>query len=129
MKALMRVCALVAVSLLAVATPAAAQWASLTPNNEFSSKVQHGPTQEAAERRAMSNCEAVSRTCASRPASTSDPRDVFVTFCCTKPRFGCQTTPAESVEAARPRSMEVFSDAGFSNCSLKQTLPTGLKRR
>jgi hypothetical protein len=110
------------VATVAASSAQAEKWAALNPNSELSSHVFWGPTKNAAEDQARAECLRLSTTCSSRPANTNELDDSFVTFCCLKPKLGCQTTAVKKIKEAEEASKKIFTDAGYSVCSMRQVL-------
>jgi len=110
--------------------PSRQRWAAIDPNREGSSSVAWGATEAEARRRAVEACKRVSKTCANGPASTDTLDDVFAVMCCRRPGRGCAVAVAASRQEAKKAVRKVFSDAGFSNCALRQYLSaaTGKKQ-
>jgi hypothetical protein len=109
--------------------PAQRRWAAIDPNREASSAVAWGPTEAEARQRAVEACKRVSKTCAGVPASTDAPDDVFAVMCCTRPSQGCAVSVAGSRQDALKSVQKTFSDAGFSNCSLRHYLSAASGRK
>jgi hypothetical protein len=53
----------------------------------------------------------------------------FAIMCCTKPNEGCAVGVATSKSKALKEVKSTFSDAGFSNCSLKSYIKAGTGRK
>ena len=115
----------------AAAQPAAAQqrWAAIDPNNEASSPVVWGATEEEARRRAVEACKRLSKTCANGPASTDDMREVFALMCCASPKLGCAAAAAAGRREATRSVQHMLADAGYSNCSVRHYLSAGTGKR
>ncbi len=109
--------------------PSRQRWAAIDPNREGSSPVAWGATEEQARQRAVEACKRVSKTCADGPASTNTADDVFAVMCCSRPSQGCAISVAESRRDAMKALQKMFSDAGFSNCSLRQYLSAATGRK
>ena len=105
------------------------RWAAIDPNREGSSAVAWGPTEAEARQRAADACKRVSKTCAGAPASTDTLDDVFAVVCCTKPSQGCAVSVAANRQDALKGVQKTFSDAGFSNCSLRHYLSAANGRK
>jgi hypothetical protein len=105
------------------------RWAAIDPNREGSSPVAWGPTEAEARKRAVEACKGVSKTCADGPASTDELEDVFAVMCCSRPGRGCAVAVAASRQEAMKAVQKTFSDAGFSNCSLRQYLSAATGRK
>jgi hypothetical protein len=101
------------------------RWAAIVPNHENSSTVVWATSQDQAKRLALDACKHVSDTCASRPASTNGMNNYFAIMCCTRPNKGCAVGVASSKSKALKEVKSTFSDAGFSNCSLKSYIKAG----
>lgn len=100
-------------------TPAAERWAAIDPNNEGSSPVVWDSTKAGARQKAIDACKRLSKTCAGAPAHTDQIGDTFAYMCCTRPRFGCAIGVGERREDAIAMVRKTFSDAGYSQCSLR----------
>jgi hypothetical protein len=109
--------------------PGQQRWAAIDPNREASSAVAWGSTEAEARQRASEACKRVSKTCAGVPASTDTPDDVFAVMCCTRPSQGCAIAVAGSRQDALKSVQKTFSDAGFSNCSLRHYLSAASGRK
>jgi len=109
--------------------PSQQRWAAIDPNREGSSPVVWGPTETEARQRAVDACKRVSRTCANGPASTDTLDDVFAVMCCSRPSQGCAVSVAGSRQDAMKSVQKTFSDAGFSNCSLRHYLSAATGRK
>jgi hypothetical protein len=109
--------------------PSQQRWAAIDPNREGSSPVAWGPTENEARQRAIDACKRVSKTCANGPASTDTLDDVFAVMCCTRPSQGCAVSVAGSRQDAMKSLQKTFSDAGFSNCSLRHYLSAATGRK
>jgi hypothetical protein len=114
---------LIVAVLALIPQPASAQrWAAISPNNEDTSEVVWADTREDATRRALRSCRRISKTCADPAASTDDMDHLFVTVCCTRPRYGCVTSPRATVEEGRRGAMQVLEDHDFSRCSVRSAV-------
>jgi hypothetical protein len=71
----------------------------------------------------------VSKTCADGPSSTDELDDVFAVMCCSRPSRGCAVAVAASRQEAMKGVQKMFSDAGFSNCSLRHYLSAATGRK
>jgi hypothetical protein len=109
--------------------PGQQRWAAIDPNREASSAVAWGASEKEARQRAVEACRRVSKTCASGPASTDAPDDVFAVMCCTRPSQGCAVAVAGSRQEAAKAVRQTFADAGFSNCSLRHYLSAANGRK
>jgi hypothetical protein len=105
------------------------RWAAIDPNREGSSAVVWAPTENEARQRAVEACKHLSKTCAGRPASTDTEDDVFAVMCCTRPSQACAVAVAGSRQDAIKGVQKTFSDAGFSNCSLRHYLSAATGRK
>src|SRR4029450_6714348 len=105
------------------------RWAAIDPNREGSSAVAWGPTETEARQRAVDACKRVSKTGANGPASTDTLDDVFAVMCCSWPSQGCAVSVAGSRQDAMKGVQKAFSDAGFSNCSLRHYLSAATGRK
>ena len=119
--------ALVLPLLTLVGTQAKAQerWAAIAPNLENSSSVVWATTKEQAKKLAVLACKQVSQTCAEQPASTNGMDHVFAVMCCSDPKSGCAATVGATKEAALKDIKRLFSDNGYSQCSLKSYFKAG----
>ncbi len=119
--------ALVLPLLTLVGTQAKAQerWAAIAPNLENSSSVVWATTKEQAKKLAVLACKQVSQTCAEQPASTNGMDHVFAVMCCSDPKSGCAATVGATKEAALKEIKRLFSDNGYSQCSLKSYFKAG----
>lgn len=119
--------ALVLPLLTLVGTQANAQerWAAIAPNLENSSSVVWATTKEQAKKLAVLACKQVSQTCAEQPASTNGMDHVFAVMCCSDPKSGCAATVGATKEAALKEIKRLFSDNGYSQCSLKSYFKAG----
>ncbi|MEI9901062.1 MAG: hypothetical protein WDN31_14010 [Hyphomicrobium sp.] len=109
------------------ASPAAAQerWAAIAPNLENSSTVVWATTKEQAKKLAVLACKQASSTCAEQPASTNGMDHVFAVMCCTDPKSGCAAAVGNTKEVALKEVKRLFSDGGYSQCSLKSYFKAG----
>ena len=105
------------------------RWAAIDPNREGSSSVVWAPTESEARQRAVEACKRISKTCASGPASTDTLDDMFAVMCCTRPSQACAVAVAGSRQDAIKSVQKTFSDAGFSNCSLRHYLSAATGRK
>jgi hypothetical protein len=128
-----RVVAAVALTaLIGVAAHAVAQqkrWAAIDPNHETSSPVVWGATEEEASRRAIEACKRLSKTCANGPAVTDDMGEVFAVMCCAQPRIGCAASAAANRRDAAKGAQQMFTDAGYSDCSVRHFISAGTGKR
>lgn len=110
-----------------LAAPAAAQerWAAIAPNLENSSTVVWATSKDQAKKLAVLACKQVSSTCAEQPASTNGMDHVFAVMCCTDPKSGCAAAVGTSKEVALKEVKRLFSEGGFSQCSLKSYFKAG----
>jgi hypothetical protein len=120
---------IVLTSVYASSQPRQQRWAAIDPNREGSSPVAWGPTEAEARQRAIDACKRTSKTCANGPASTDDMEDVFAVMCCSRPSQGCAVSVAGSRQEAAKSVQKIFSDAGFSGCSLRHYLSAATGRK
>ena len=108
-------------------SPASAQerWAAIDPNNEASSSVVWATTKDGARHLAIDACKKVSQTCASGPTDTKDMNDLFAVMCCTQPTVSCAVAVANSRDGALAAVKKKFSDAGYTQCTLKNYFKAG----
>jgi hypothetical protein len=109
--------------------PSRQRWAAIDPNREGSSPVVWGPTEAEARERAVEACKKTSKTCANGPASTDTPDDVFALMCCSRPSQGCAISVGANRQDAMKSVQKTFSEAGFSNCSLRHYLSAATGRK
>ncbi len=109
------------------ASPSSAQerWAAIAPNLENSSTVVWATTKEQAKKLAVLACKQASSTCADQPASTNGMDHVFAVMCCTAPKSGCAAAVGGTKEAALREVKKLFSEGGYSQCSLKSYFKAG----
>ena len=107
--------------------PAKAQerWAAIAPNLENSSTVVWATTKDQAKKLAVLACKQVSSTCVEQPASTNGMDHVFAVMCCTDPKTGCAAAVGSSRQQALKEVKRLFSDEGYSQCSLKSYFKAG----
>jgi hypothetical protein len=105
------------------------RWAAIDPNSEISSPVVWGATEEEARERAMEACKRISKTCANGPATTDDLREVFALVCCSKPKLGCAAAAAANKREASRNAQQMFTDAGYSECSVRHYMHAGTGRK
>jgi hypothetical protein len=105
------------------------RWAAIDPNSETSSPVVWGANEEEARSRAVEACKRISKTCANGPAVTEDLREVFALVCCTKPKTGCAAAAAANKREASRNAQQMFSDAGYSDCSVRHFLGASTGRK
>jgi len=79
-------------------------------------------SKDGASEKAVSACNRVSKSCSGTASYTNEPKDVFAYMCCTRPRLGCSIGVGEDRTAALAMVRKTFSDAGFSQCTVKQYL-------
>lgn len=110
-----------------VPSSAAAQerWAAISPNLENSSTVVWATTKDQAKKLAVLACKQVSSTCAEQPASTNGMDHVFAVMCCTDPKSGCAAAVGATKEVALKEVKRLFSEGGYSQCSLKSYFKAG----
>jgi len=105
------------------------RWAAIDPNSETNSPVVWGANEEEARSRAVEACKRVSKTCANGPAVTEDLREVFALVCCTKPKTGCAAAAAANKREATRNAQKMFTDAGYSDCSVRHFLGASTGRK
>ena len=105
------------------------RWAAIDPNNETTSPVAWSSTETKARQEAVEACTRASKTCANGPASTNEMEDVFAVMCCTKPRRGCAVGVAGARQEALKSVQKTFTDAGYSNCTLRHYLSAATGRK
>ena len=101
------------------------RWAAITPNLENSSSVVWATSKDQAKKLAVLACKQVSQTCAETPASTNGMDHVFAVMCCDDPKSGCAAAVGASRDAALKEVKKMFSDSGFSQCTLKSYITAG----
>jgi len=101
------------------------RWAAITPNLENSSSVVWATSKDQAKKLAVLACKQVSQTCAETPASTNGMDHVFAVMCCDDPKSGCAAAVGASRDAALKEVKKMFSDSGFSQCTLKSYFKAG----
>jgi hypothetical protein len=101
------------------------RWAAIAPNLENSSAVVWATSKDQAKKLAVLACKQVSSTCADTPASTNGMDHVFAVMCCSDPKSGCAAAVGSSREVALREVKKLFSDGGFSQCSLKSYFKAG----
>lgn len=101
------------------------RWAAIAPNLENSSSVVWATSKEQAKQLAVLACKQVSSTCAQTPASTNAMDHMFAVMCCTEPKTGCAAAVGSTREAALRSIKRMFSDEGYSQCSLKSYYKAG----
>jgi len=109
------------------AGPVSAQdrWAAIAPNLENSSTVVWATTKDQAKKLAVLACKQSSSTCADTPASTNGMDHVFAVMCCTTPNNGCAAAVGSDRQTALREVKKLFSDGGYSQCSLKSYFKAG----
>ncbi|CAN1723295.1 conserved exported protein of unknown function [Hyphomicrobium sp. 1Nfss2.1] len=115
--------ALVAMS--SISASAQERWAAIAPNLENSSTVVWATTKDQAKKLAVLACKQVSSTCAEQPASTNGLDHVFAVMCCTDPKTGCAAAVGSSRQQALKEVKRLFSEGGYSQCSLKSYFKAG----
>jgi hypothetical protein len=110
-----------------LSSPASAQerWAAIDPNNEASASVVWATTKDQARHLAIDACRKVSQTCASGPTDTKEMNDMFAVMCCTQPTVSCAVAVANSKDEALAAVKMRFSDAGYTQCTLKNYFKAG----
>ena len=73
----------------------------------------------------MLACKQVSSTCADTPASTNGMDHIFAVMCCNDPKSGCAAAVGTSREVALKEVKRLFSEGGYSQCSLKSYFKAG----
>lgn len=101
------------------------RWAAIAPNLENSSGVVWATSKDEAKELAVLSCKRVSSTCATQPASTNGMDYVFAVMCCTDPKTGCAAAVGTTREIALKEVKKLFSDGGYSQCSLKSYFKAG----
>ena len=101
------------------------RWAAIAPNLENSSSVVWATSKDQAKKLAVLACKQVSSTCADTPASTNGMDHVFAVMCCTEPKTGCAASVGATREVALKEVKKLFSDGGYSQCSLKSYFKAG----
>lgn len=101
------------------------RWAAIAPNLENSASVVWATSKDQAKKLALLACKEVSQTCADTPASTNGMDHVFAVMCCTDPKSGCAAAVGASREVALREVKRLFSEGGFSQCSLKSYYKAG----
>jgi hypothetical protein len=101
------------------------RWAAITPNLENSSTVVWATTKEQAKKLANLACKQVSQTCAETPASTDGMDQMFAIMCCEEPKSGCAAAVGADKDAALKEVKKLFTDGGFSQCTLKSYFKAG----
>ena len=112
-------------SLIASHASAQERWAAIAPNLENSSTVVWATTKEQAKKLAVLACKQASSTCAEQPASTNGMDHVFAVMCCTDPKTGCAAAVGTTREVALKEVKRLFSEGGYSQCSLKSYFKAG----
>ena len=111
--------------LMSAAAAAQDRWAAIAPNLENSSSVVWATSKEQAKKLAVLACKQVSSTCAETPASTNGMDHIFAVMCCTDPKTGCAAAVGDSRAVALKEVKRLFSDGGYSQCSLKSYFKAG----
>ncbi len=117
--------ALIILALLPGQAQAQDRWAAIAPNLENSSSVVWATSKDQAKKLAVLACKQVSSTCADTPASTNGMDHIFAVMCCTDPKTGCAASVGSSREVALREIKKLFSDGGYSQCSLKSYFKAG----
>jgi hypothetical protein len=117
--------ALLMLTLLGGQVLAQDRWAAIAPNLENSSSVVWATSKDQAKKLAVLACKQVSSTCADTPASTNGMDHIFAVMCCTDPKTGCAVSVGSSREVALKEVKKLFSDGGYSQCSLKSYFKAG----
>lgn len=116
---------LLMLSLLPSQVSAQERWAAIAPNLENSSTVVWATSKDQAKKLAVLACKQVSSTCAEQPASTNGMDHIFAVMCCTEPKSGCAAAVGGTREVALKEVKRLFSDGGYSQCSLKSYFKAG----
>lgn len=116
---------LLALTLMPATASAQDRWAAIAPNLENSSSVVWATSKEQAKKLAVLACKQVSSTCADTPASTNGMDHVFAVMCCSDPKNGCAAAVGSSREVALKEVKRLFSEGGYSQCSLKSYFKAG----
>lgn len=116
---------LLALTLMPAVASAQDRWAAIAPNLENSSSVVWATSKEQAKKLAVLACKQVSSTCADTPASTNGMDHVFAVMCCSDPKNGCAAAVGSSREVALKEVKRLFSEGGYSQCSLKSYFKAG----
>ena len=101
------------------------RWAAIAPNLENSSSVVWATSKDQAKKLAVLACKQVSQTCADTPASTNGMDHIFAVMCCSDPKSGCAAAVGGSREVALREVKRLFSEGGYSQCSLKSYYKAG----
>ena len=101
------------------------RWAAIAPNLENSSSVVWATSKDQAKKLAVLACKQVSQTCAETPASTNGMDHVFAVMCCNDPKSGCAAAVGTSRDVALKEVKRMFSEGGYSQCSLKSYFKAG----
>jgi hypothetical protein len=117
--------ALLMLTLLPGQAHAQDRWAAIAPNLENSSSVVWATSKDQAKKLAVLACKQVSSTCADTPASTNGMDHIFAVMCCTDPKTGCAASVGPSREVALKEIKKLFSDGGYTQCSLKSYFKAG----
>jgi hypothetical protein len=118
---------LTALALSLFSAPASAQerWAAIAANHEDTATVVWATTKDQAKKLAVLACKQASSTCTQTPASTNGMDNVFAIMCCTEPKMGCAAAVGANRPAALKEVKELFSDEGYSKCTLKSYFKAG----
>ena len=101
------------------------RWAAIAPNLENSASVVWATSKDQAKKLALLACKEVSQTCANTPASTNGMDHIFAVMCCSDPKSGCAAAVGSSREVALREVKRLFSEGGYSQCSLKSYYKAG----
>ena len=101
------------------------RWAAIAPNLENSSTVVWATSKDQAKEFAILACKKVSSTCAETPASTNGMDHTFAVMCCTVPKAGCAAAVGPTRQIALKEVKRLFSEGGYSRCSLKSYFKAG----
>ncbi|WP_139247061.1 hypothetical protein [Hyphomicrobium sp. NDB2Meth4] len=116
---------LVLLTMSSISAGAQERWAAIAPNLENSSTVVWATTKDQAKKLAVLACKQVSSTCAEQPASTNGMDHVFAVMCCTDPKTGCAAAVGSGRQQALKEVKRLFSEGGYSQCSLKSYFKAG----
>jgi len=101
------------------------RWAAIAPNLENSATGVWATSKDQAKKLAVLACKQVSQTCADTPASTNGMDHIFAVMCCSDPKSGCAAAVGGSREVALREVKRLFSEGGYSQCSLKSYYKAG----
>ena len=101
------------------------RWAAISANREDTATVVWATSKEQAKKLAVLACKQVSQTCSDTPASTNGMDHTFALMCCTDPHLGCAVAVGKDRDTALKEVKKIFSDGGFSQCTLKSYFKAG----